>query len=285
MNDYDFPPYMIDGAWFYRETLFAQMAGVAPIQLDPESGEVKRRSHFGDPDTSEKDFDPEGHYYSRFRLFQGNWITGTGPGVYAKITRSGLLERVELDPLSICLGWTGVQSGDRFIHSANDGDRVDQVLEVSLITGEWTVFKCHKSAKNRHLRIAKNGDYFGAIVVLDAVDAFITGQSEYLVTKHHDEQRSNWWLECRLLNDLERVLWRTEACGWMTWFMGTGDTVWHTEWCGPGVKGKDWLIGRDLVTGAEIYRKAEACRFMGLFCGPLIITASARSITAWEAIL
>ena len=158
------------------------------------------------------------------------------------------------------------------------------VLEVSLITEEWTVFQCHKSGDNRHLRIAKNRDYFGAIVILDAVDAFITGQSGYLVTKHHDERRLKWWLECRLLNNPERVLWRTEACGWMTWFMGTGDTVWHTEWCGPGVKGKDWLIGRELVTGAEIYRKAEACRFMGLFCGPLIITASARSITAWEAV-
>lgn len=35
-KDYDFPRNMIDGAWFYRETLFAQMAGVAPIQLNGE---------------------------------------------------------------------------------------------------------------------------------------------------------------------------------------------------------------------------------------------------------
>mgnify|MGYP000524096430 CR=1 FL=1 len=282
MREYDFPPYVIDGAWFYRETLFAQMAGVAPIQLNPETGEVLRRMKLGLADES---FDRNSNYGTSSYLYHDLWHTVTGPYSLCRIERSGFLELLQLVELPPCLGWKAGQSGKTLIPPLKHGIKYDLSVSVLMICGNFMVFACSNSGPtNRHLRIAKDRDYFSAFVVKDAVDAFITGDENYLVTKHHDENRSQWWLECRQLNDPEQVLWRTEACGWMTWFMGTGDTVWHTEWCGPNVKGKDWLIGRDLVTGAEIYRKPEACRFMGLFCGPLIITASGRSITTWEAV-
>ena len=45
-NEYVLPSIVIGGAWFYRETLFAEVAGVAPIQLSPETGEVLRRMKY-----------------------------------------------------------------------------------------------------------------------------------------------------------------------------------------------------------------------------------------------
>ena len=246
--------------------------------------------------TGQEPFDRNRNYSTSLFLINGEWRTPASPFSLCKIERSGFLELVELVPLPLCLGWSGPQCDGKLVaplmnnveyRSTGRMPVSELSVQVQVFCGKWVVFWCaNPGASNRHihLRVAKEGDFFTAFVVKDGVDAFIAADERYLVTKHHDEDRRHWWLECRLLNNPEQVLWRTEACGWMTWFMGTGDTVWHTEWCGPDVKGKGWLIGRDLATGAEIYRKAEACRFMGLFCGPLTITASGRSITAWEAV-
>lgn len=283
MKEYDFPPHMIDGAWFYRETLFAQMAGVAPIQLNPVTGQVLRRMKYG---SAEDPFDPMRNYGTSLYLEGNKWHTVTGPTTICEIERSGYLKFLGLVGLPPCLGWEGLEVGGVLFPPLHSGNQLANFsLNVLMKMGGNIVFGCDsRGPRNRHLRIATDGDYYHAFIVKDAVDAFITNEGGYLVTQHHDENLTRFWLECRQLSDPERVVWRTEDCGWMIWSMGSGDTVWHHEWCGPFKKGKDWLVGRDLQTGVEIYRKAEACRFMGMFCGPYIITASGRSITAWEPV-
>jgi hypothetical protein len=275
-------PIMILAEWFYPETIFVKMAGIPNVMLNPDTGEVIKQCVRVDGSIDDF-YHPNMTFGPINMLLEGKWFSFCNPNAIAQIQRSGFLGTPERTILPPCLGWVGSYStGDGLIAPLAPFKSAELGVEVIIAKAPYLVYRCLEQDCSLHIRAVHDGDFAGAVIIKNGTDAFITGEGQFLVTKHHDAQRRNWWLECRRMNELGNVIWRTESCGWLYWFLGTGNTVWYTELTGIQGQGKDWLIGLDLETGKEFHRKAEPCRYFGMVCGSLFITANGRSITAWE---
>lgn len=265
------PPNMIGAEWFYPETLFVQMAGVDPVQLNPDSGLVVRQTVWHER-ISDHDFHPDSLLSSSRYLANQEWLTSMGPYNICKILRSGYLELPGQLLMEPCLGWKGVSSGGVLHPSSLRLKEYDFSLTVLLKCESFFIFRCSYGKPTQHLRIVRDSDFSSGFPIENGVDAFITGDLQFVVSLHHDHLRNSFWLECRCLNDLEKDIWRTASSSWINWFMGAGNTVWYTDMTFTEVSKKDWLVGLDLETGRELSRKEESCRYFGMFCGPYLIT-------------
>jgi hypothetical protein len=275
------PPRIIGVSWPYRELIVVEIAGMPPIYVCSESGEVRHRQ-------SEKPSWPR-PLTGCLRLKDETWLVGRG-WEWNVLFRDGSFgpsfNDRRGDVLNCRMYDQNDVTGDGSEFRPEDGV-IKTVRTIVRTSRYWITHSSGNEYIDRNtiwyegVRVMSDDCYSGGTHIPNAFEAMICELEGIIVLLCRDfagSQVKRCWVEARVVNDLGNLLWRSNDLENLSWLAGSGNVVWYAN----GFGSKNPIVGVDVRDGRLLHEVKKTSSFTGVIAGDQLIIGGRSGLSAWR---